>query len=367
MFGSSGSGTRVAEDFLEIDGVENKIVASKQILITPDTGQTGINTSGQGGGAGIIAQGGPTGNGMRGTGGATSGDGVQGIGGAVGDGVQGTGGTTSGAGGRFIATAGNSDGMIATGIGSGEGVTGQGGATGHGVLGTGGASGSGVQGFGGQFGHGVEGVGGSSGHGVVAQSDLTSPIKTALRIVPQDAEASTPVRGDVQVLTDGKMRVHNGANFDRVVSQAFSAVSASDDLSATVETDFAQSYTIPSSSVIAGTTIRVKVACEVVADSGGGASSTTRLKIGTVTFATITLGGVNVGEAIFFDMYITMRTATTGHAVITTWNPETAPITGIVMTAGAFTFAGGEEIKVTNIFDAINNTMRLEQLIVDIQ
>ncbi len=68
-----------------------------------------------------------------------------------------------------------------------EGITATaGGLTAYGLLGEGGAtSGSGVKGY------------APNGYGVVAESDTTTPARAALRIVPQDADASSSASGDM--------------------------------------------------------------------------------------------------------------------------------------------------------------------------
>lgn len=56
----------------------------------------------------------------------------------------------------------------------------------------------GVEGRGGvTSGSGVRGLGIGDGYGVVAEADTTSPVRAALRIVPQNADASSPQQGDV--------------------------------------------------------------------------------------------------------------------------------------------------------------------------
>jgi hypothetical protein len=71
----------------------------------------------------------------------------------------------------------------------------------------------GVRGIGGSSsGSGINGQATGDGYGVVAQSDTTSPIRAALRLVPQNADASSPVQGDVELnsarSSTGKLRVY---------------------------------------------------------------------------------------------------------------------------------------------------------------
>jgi hypothetical protein len=209
---------------------------------TGGTGASGITSTGNGSGAGIAGTGGATGVGVSGIGfggqpailgvAATSGAGGNFTGGPTGPGVLAVGGATSGKGGDFTAGTGSgANGVEGGGDGAGYGGNFTGGATGSGLLGTGGStSGNGVEGTGtgsgdgGVFtggatdGDGVVAAGtgngdgvtasgagtgagvraiGANGYGVIAQSDTTSPQKSALRLVPQDADPSvSPQTGD---------------------------------------------------------------------------------------------------------------------------------------------------------------------------
>lgn len=71
----------------------------------------------------------------------------------------------------------------------------------------------GVEGRGGvTSGSGVRGLGVGDGYGVVAEADTTSPVRAALRLVPQNADASSPQQGDVEFNSargpTGKLRVY---------------------------------------------------------------------------------------------------------------------------------------------------------------
>jgi hypothetical protein len=192
-------------------------------------GTVGLSCTGTGSSFGALFQGGTTGAGAPGlqsTGGGTAGDGLWGIGVGTGDGGVFTGGST-GAGGAGISASGSGTaGAGTTGTGSGTGAGGSftGGATGAGVIGAGLGGASGVvgtaatTGAGGTFtGGATDGIGvvasgsgagsgivagatGSTGYGVVAQSDTTSPTRSALRVVPQStADPTTRLEGDVWV------------------------------------------------------------------------------------------------------------------------------------------------------------------------
>ncbi len=93
----------------------------------------------------------------------------------------------------------NSAGVVATAGGAAGGIEATGGASG----------GSGVSGQGGgTTGVGVWGTGASGGYGVTAQGDTTSPLRSALRIVPQDNTPSgANAVGDIWVTTAGVLKI----------------------------------------------------------------------------------------------------------------------------------------------------------------
>lgn len=142
----------------------------------PRIGLRGIGSIGEGGGTGATL----TGNGAA-------------------AGSAATGGATSGPGGTSQGGAPNGNGHEATGDGTGSGVVAVGGDTsGTAVLATGGApNGKAVVGTGTGTGTGVRGVGGATGYGVEAEADTTTPVRAALRIVPQDLQPSSPQEGDI--------------------------------------------------------------------------------------------------------------------------------------------------------------------------
>lgn len=231
---------------------------------TGEADGTGGTFVGQGVADGVTATGGATGKGIRGVGGGGNTVGVQGQGSGTGVGVDGTGGATSGVGVRGVGGAPNGVGVRGEGTGNANGVRGVGGPTnGVGVNGTGGGTGDGVNGNStgghgvagfansGSFsgvqgtspiggGYGVSGIGSTTGtgvagtstdgigvwgqsdngHGLQAQGDLTTPLKSAFRIVPQDAEpSSAPEKGDIYVDSVlNEVRHHDGTAW-RTLSQ----------------------------------------------------------------------------------------------------------------------------------------------------
>lgn len=122
------------------------------------------------------------------------------------------------------------------------------------------------------------------GHGVVAESDTSAPQKSALRIVPQDADPSvSPAMGDVYVHeATGKVMIYNGASWDRAIAQAYANPSASSAVTnTTTETAFDRSYTIPAGMLRNLSTVRIRAAARVTGYNSG--SLALRLKLDGVT------------------------------------------------------------------------------------
>lgn len=225
--------------------VLGKFSASGALIVTPDgTSTTAITGTGSApNGIGLVGNGTGTGAGVSGIGGSGGGRGVDGVGAGTGAGVKGTasgdssssagvegfgnvsGAATSSTGVKGTGAGNSGHGMFGLGVGSGQGLRGFGGVTGAGVYGSGGStSGYGVHGVanGGDFagvrgegngaGTGVEGIGGATGYGVVAEADTSTPIRSALRVVPQDTDPSTALAGDLQVATPTNfLRIYQGA------------------------------------------------------------------------------------------------------------------------------------------------------------
>lgn len=259
-------------------------------------------------GSGVVGRGGQT-NGFGGEFfGKGSGTGVSSTGGTTGAGLTGIGGATSGAGVVGTGTAGNARGGDFTGQGSGNGVRGTGGgSSGTGVVGVGGASngaggdfagtgsGTGCIGTGGSSSGaiGVRGVGGSTngvgvkaegvgsgtamyavginGYGVVAESDTTTPTRSALRLVPQDTAPSSTAMGDIFILDKhGQMGVHDGTNFSYAALQRYTMTGTEENSAATTAaTNFSEAYTIPAGSLRVGSVIRVRASGALTNNAGG--------------------------------------------------------------------------------------------------
>lgn len=212
---------------------------------------------GTGAGAGVDATGGSTsGSGLKGTGGAPNGIGVEGIGAGTGVGVEGKGDSAADA-----DIAGNKDGVYGEGGDSNStGVTGKGGPTnGKGVYGEGTGTGTGV--------HGKS----TNGHGLVAESDTTTPAKSALLITPQDAEPSSPEQGDVLAhATTGGLRIYDGSNWRKVLCNLAHLQSSSAVVSTAAETAFDISYTLPAGILTVGDSLRLSCTVFITNQAGGG-------------------------------------------------------------------------------------------------
>jgi hypothetical protein len=270
-------------------------------------------TGGSGGADGIIATGTTTNDGVQGTGGptdglggnftggGTNGIGLLGTGAGTGAGVTGTGGGTDAAGGSFTGGTTNGIGALGTGTGSGVGVSGVGdtgagvlgtSSTGVGVSGTGGTSASGgdftggasdgigcsatggaTNGRGGIFvgtGSGVALEGTSSaatGYAVIANA-ATTPVRSALRIVPQNSDPGTTAQGDHYVSSEtGLLRGHNGTAWARYLGNVHAITATENE---TTAVPFATSdYTLPANTLSVGSTMRVVAAGSINYSSGG--------------------------------------------------------------------------------------------------
>lgn len=188
-------------------------------------------------GNGLNCTGNTTGNGVSGTGGATSGAGIYGTGGAP----NGNGGTFLGDGTGYgiLSTGGHvsGTGVYGIGVGTGNGVHGScsGGVCNAGVYGVGptgvwGASGVvggyfsatgtgvGIQAYAATTGPGAT-IQCDGGYALVLTGDLTSPVRAALHLVPQDARPSSPTEGSIYYnSTTHQLEVYNHADWGRIAN-----------------------------------------------------------------------------------------------------------------------------------------------------
>ncbi len=57
----------------------------------------------------------------------------------------------------------------------------------------------------------------SGGYAVIAAGDVTTPVRAAFRIVPQDTAPSSAQRGDMYVdSATGKLKIYNGSAWESV-------------------------------------------------------------------------------------------------------------------------------------------------------
>lgn len=169
----------------------------------------GVESTGNGTGAGLYGTGGATsGSGASGVGGAPNGVGVGGQGTGSGAGVAGTGGAT-GPGGLFVGGATSGNGVTATGTVSGRGVLGTGAGALAGVRGVGGASdGNGIEGVGTGVGSGGSfsgGTTGAGGYGITATGGASTVSPGGYFSNGTAATGATPQ--DAIVLTNGYLKL----------------------------------------------------------------------------------------------------------------------------------------------------------------
>ncbi len=167
---------------------------------------------------------------------------------------------------RIVGNGTSSRGLSVTSTGTSTAIDGFGGnSVGTGVRGVGGvSSGRGVRGEGGASGGiGVDAVGGADGHGLVVEADTTSPVRSAMRIVPQDTDPTTALAGDITVLENasavgGRLAIHDGDAFHRPMMKMFQNIVDSDTVvNTTVALIFNQRYSMPANYLEIGDTIRV--------------------------------------------------------------------------------------------------------------
>jgi hypothetical protein len=197
---------------------QNTGAQSSSIFVTNTGTGTAVLASAVGAVSAIKGTNTGTGAGVEGVASGTNNVGVKGTGVGSGSGGEFTGGAT-GPGATCTGGVSGDFGVLATGTGTSAGVSATGGSLApSAILGTASAlvSQTGVLGVsnaaGTTTGAGVKGEGqgsavgtwGSStdGYGVVAQSDTTSPVRSAFRVVPQNADPSTPAMGDVMHRSD---------------------------------------------------------------------------------------------------------------------------------------------------------------------
>ena len=200
-----GSGDNLQTDMIQIDWNTtngnnatlnllklNIVNSGGDAIVASSTGSNGngINSSGNGTGAGMKCLAGASGNGIYALGGATSGAGIRGEASNNGAGIWGLGALTSS--GILGSAAGiNADGIEGLGSGTGHGFNVKGGATGHGMLATGGAtSGDGIQAVAATDGDGFQ-CSGAGGSGKDINASQTDNLDAAITTRATPAQVNT--------------------------------------------------------------------------------------------------------------------------------------------------------------------------------
>lgn len=119
------------------------------------------------------------------------------------------------------------------------------------VTGTNTSSGSGVKGI----------TTGGTGHAGWFEADVSSPVSSAVHIVPQDTFASVPTKGDVQINSvTGGLCTHDGTVERKVVQQIHAILAAeARAISAAARADFKTSkFTVPANTLRVGQTIKIR-------------------------------------------------------------------------------------------------------------
>jgi hypothetical protein len=122
--------------------------------------------------------------------------------------------------------------------------------------------------------------------------------KAALRIAPQADDSTVALAGDVGVNTaTGKLRVHDGTNWNRVVAQTAARIVDGTPLALqNIYNGFADSeYIIDGGDLVEGSVIRIRTRLELSLDADGG-SVTVKLLHGGVAGATP--GGVILASVV---------------------------------------------------------------------
>jgi hypothetical protein len=366
---------------LEVEKIEATATIANGEAVTGVGNGTGAGIAGVGGstnGPGVAGTGGSTngiglqgtgtgaGTGVKGTGGAANGDGVTGIGVGAGSGVKGTGGSSNGPGVEGVGGSANGDGLTGTGTGSGSGVVGTGGASnGDGVEGVGTGSGRGVYGSG-SDGAGVHGYA-TNNYGVRAQGDPSSPAYAAMQIDPQDAEASTPTKGNIQVITaNGKIVNYNGSAFERQIPQNHAILADETETNySTTPQEFATSkYTIPAGTLRAGSTIRVRFAANITLN-GTNNKLYVSLYDGSTLFSVVSTAVSGGTGAAFGEALFTVRSTGATGAVRGIALHEYPSASSVDRQTGTLDTAQAIDVSVYG-FASTNSSATLEQFIVDV-
>ncbi len=203
-----------------------------------------------------------------------------------------------------------------------------------------------------------------------------------LMLVNQSTDPGSVLSGGIYAHNSGKIRTANGTSWDRVVSQSASITANSTAITSAAETQFDQFYTIPASTLVVGSTIRV-VATGVTTVNGSNMILTLKLRIGNsavgigtrpailtqvpsgtgpvanqnwmidayLTIRSIGSGGTGIGAGIVATTASDIQVKGTGSSAITI----NTTITNIVSVTGLWSGTTGSP------------STRLETLVIDVQ
>lgn len=110
-------------------------------------------------------------------------------------------------------------------------------------------------------GPGVEGKTAGTGHGIVAEAVAADPVKSALRIVPQDDDPTSPVEGDVlSHSVTNKLAHYDGVTFEDIGRKRLITLADATTLINPTGSPipFDQSYAIPGNTLREGSIVRVR-------------------------------------------------------------------------------------------------------------
>ena len=117
-------------------------------------------------------------------------------------------------------------------------------------------------------GAGVSAVAAGTGYGLIAQADTTTPARSALRLVPQDTDPSSPSAGDIYVHTGvGRPAFYTGSQWEWFARKRLTVITNSSSLTAGDAGDPASVLTSFSnfSASIAANTLRARTIIKLVA------------------------------------------------------------------------------------------------------
>ena len=206
-----------------------------------------------------------------------------------------------------------------------------------------------------------------AGNGLVVGSTGTAPTSSnMLRIDPRSSEPGGSVKGDILCFTDtGKLRVHNGNEYDRVLSQSYASTTVVTKISTEAPVAF-DTYTIPADSLTDGGTLRLRMAVAEIGGSGTGTIGI-ELRIGGVVVGSLSIPTGSPIEG-YLEATVTILSAAVNTAV--TWSSVRMAAT----TTAAFTLnTGGSTIDNSSAtaieaylsLGGTTNTLELHQFIVD--